>query len=205
MLVVAVFVLAEAGLVLLMNAVLAGASPLVCLGAAVLLALALGGAAYRYPRARTFAPVPWSVAMMLAGVTLAAGAPGERSLVVASAMLTFMEVAIVTAVAMLFSSFSTPFLSALLTLGIFVVGRSADTMSRLPPKVFGEAMHEAGRALATVVPNLQIYVPARTLLTGEAADANLTRYLALAFVQTGGWIILLLVLAAFVFQRRDFT
>jgi hypothetical protein len=56
-----------------------------------------------------------------------------------------------------------------------------------------------------VVPNLHVYTPARPLLTGEAADANLLLYLAMAALQTLGWTVGLLAVAAFVFQRRDFT
>lgn len=205
MLVVAVFVASEAGLVLTMCAFLGGRSPVVCISAFATLAVLLAVVAWRSPRSRTFAPIPWALASLLVGIALAAVAPGNRSLVLASSLLTFFEVAVVTGVAMLFSAFSTPFLSALLTLGMFAVGRSADALARLPKKVFGDGLHAGGAALAKVVPNLHVYVPARPLLTGEAADASLTAYLAMAAAQTLGWTVLLLAVASFVFERRDFT
>jgi Cu-processing system permease protein len=205
MLVVLVFVLAEAGLVLSMCSVLGGRSPGLVIGVDAGLACALAVAAWRFPNARTYGPIPWAVAMACAGQLLALSAPAERSLVLASASLSFMEVAIVAGFAMLFSAFSTPFLSALLTLGMFVVGRSADTMARLPVKVFGKPLHDLAFALSRVVPNLHVYVPARPLLTREAVDSELPRYLALAALQTGGWLIGLLAFATFVFRRRDFT
>lgn len=205
MLVVGVFILAEGGLVLTMCAALGGRSPVLCVSAVASLAVLLAVAAWRYPKARTFGPIPWASAMMLAGTVLAAGAPGERSLVLASAALSFMEVAIVAGLAMLFSAFSTPFLSALLTLGMVVVGRSADTMARMPIKVFGKGLHDLAFVLSRVVPNLHVYVPARPLLTGEGVNANLVGYLALTSVQTVGWMVGLLAVASFVFQRRDFT
>jgi ABC-type transport system involved in multi-copper enzyme maturation permease subunit len=204
LLVVTVFVLAEGGLVLMMAAVLGGRSLALVLGIGVGLAALLALGAARSPWARTFGPIPWAVAMLVAGTLLASVAPAERSLVLASAALTLLEVAIVAAVAMLFSSFSTPFLSAVLTLGMFVVGRSADALVRLPKKYFGPAIHEAGKILAKLVPNLHVYVPARPLLTGEALDASLGAYLAMAALQSLGWVALLLAVAALVFQRRDF-
>jgi ABC-type transport system involved in multi-copper enzyme maturation permease subunit len=205
MLVVVVFVLAESGLVLAMSAVLGGRSPVVSIGGVAGLGLGLAVAVWRFPLARTAAPIPWSIGMFALGAALAATAPAERSLLVSSGVLTLMEVAIVSAIAMLFSAFSTPFLSALLTLGMFLVGRSADTMSRLPVKVFGQVMHDVSAVVATVVPNLHVYVPARPLLTGEAADANLGAYLVHAGVQSAGWVVGLVAVGALVFQRRDFT
>ena len=87
---------------------------------------------------------------------------------------------------------------------MFLVGRNADALGRLPTKVFGATLHSLGAGLATVLPNLQIYVPARPLLTGEALEANLPVYLGWATVQALGWVLGLLVVAAAVFHRRDF-
>ena len=204
MLVVLVFVMAEAGVVLLMCSVMGGRSPALAIGVGAALWLVLGVAAVRSSRARTFGPIVWSLAMLLGGFFLCSVARAEQSLVMASATLTLCEVSIVAALAMLFSSFSTPFLSSLLTLGSFVVGRSADSLTRLPRKFFGEEIHQAGKMLAKVVPNLHTYVPARPLLTQEAADADLLRYLAMGGVQSLGWTLLLLTFAAMIFNRRDF-
>ncbi|MFO0671796.1 MAG: hypothetical protein U0235_19575 [Polyangiaceae bacterium] len=57
---------------------------------------------------------------------------------------TFAEVAIVAAVATLFSSFSTPFLTAVFTFGVFLVGRSTDLLANLPAKVFGPVLRDMG-------------------------------------------------------------
>jgi ABC-type transport system involved in multi-copper enzyme maturation permease subunit len=209
MLVVAVFAMAECGLSLLMSGAFAEGLDTqrlgIRIGTIVLLLVLPVFAIMRSSRVATLAPIPWSLAVLMAGLWLSGGAPAERSLITSSALLTIMEVGIIAAVAMVFSSFSTPFLSAMLTMGVFLVGRSADTMSKMPVKVFGKAIHDGARALSTVVPNLHVYTPARPLLTGEAADANLLLYLAMAALQTLGWTVGLLAVAAFVFQRRDFT
>lgn len=205
MLVLAVFVGAYAGVVLCLAAILGGRDPLLVsgLGAGALAVFAI--AAWRVPGARTYGPIALAVVLLAIGVALAGVAPLERRFIAASATLALLEIAIVSAVATLFSAFSTPFLSAILTLGVVVVGRSADAMARLPAGFFGETIHRWGGHLSRRVPNLQLYVPPRPLLTGEAVDADTGRYLLLAAANSLGWSVLLLALAAVIFRRRDFT
>ncbi|MEM6787325.1 MAG: ABC transporter permease subunit [Myxococcota bacterium] len=205
MTVVLVFAMAETGLVLMMSAVLGGRSVAVVVGVAAALLIALAGASVGSQTRRTFAPIPWAMAMLGAGLWLSAVAPLERSLVMSSATLTVLEVMIVASLATLFSSFSTPFVSSLLTVGTIVVGRNADSLTQLPPRVFGPAISTAGEYVGALWPNLQVYVPARPLLTGEALEANLPRYLGQAGLQSLGWTVALLTVAAVVFQRRDFV
>jgi ABC-type transport system involved in multi-copper enzyme maturation permease subunit len=200
----AVFVLANSGALLLALAIIAGRSPwhvvFVVLAVAAA-ALALG---FRRPRFRTYLPIFCSVALALAGFLLSGGAPDDRRVIIGSAALTVCEVVIVVAIATLFSSFSSPFLTACFTLSLFVVGRSADALAKLPARVFGETLHQIGAGLSKVVPNLMVYVPPRPLLTGEAAGSNLGAYLALAAGQAVAWCALLLVVASVVFKKRDF-
>jgi len=204
MLVVAVFVMAEGGAVLMMSAGMEGTAIRKVLILAVVLVAGFGVVAWRVPRARTFGPIFWAAIVMGVGIVLCADAPAERSLILASSALTLCEVAIIAAIATFFSSFSTPFLSALLTIWMVFIGRSADAMARMPAKVFGETVKEIFAAMSAVVPNLHVYVPSRTLLTGEAPDANLLSYVGMAVVQSLGWTVGLLAVAAFIFQRRDF-
>ena len=204
MLVITVFVLAQGGLVLMMGAVLAGGSALKVIGVGLALAAVLAVASWRSTRWRTFGPIPWALAMFACGFIMSSTAPLERNLILNSSMLCLLEVAIIAALATLFSSFSTPFLSSLFTVGALIVGRSADALARLPKKFFGEFVHDAGAFLATVVPNLHIYVPERPLLTGEAAGVNTWNYVGMAAVQSVAYSAALLAIAAFVFKRRDF-
>jgi len=204
MLVVLVFVMADGGLVLMMSAALGGQQLKLVLGVGGGLAVLLALAMWRLPAARTFGPIPWAAAMFVAGALLCGVAPQEQSLILSSSVLCLLEVAIIAAIATLFSSFSSPFLTALFTVGSIVIGRNADGLAKMPERYFGPAVAEGAKALATVVPNLQIYVPARPLLTGEALDANLGAYIGMAAVQSLGWVLGLLALASFVFQRRDF-
>jgi len=155
-------------------------------------------------RIGVYAPIPWALILLVVMALLATGHPDERRVVLGSCALTFLEVGIVTAIATFFSSFSSPFLTALMTLGVFVVGRQADTLAKLPVKVFGQFIHDMGVVISKIVPNLHVYVPARPLLTGEAIDVSFGPYLGMASLQALGWALLLMVVAAQIFHRRDF-
>jgi len=199
-----VFVAANTGALLLSLGGMSGAS-LQRVAAAALVPLALAfGVAWRSPRARSFVPIPWALSMALLGWFLSTGAPDDRRVVVGAAALTLAEVSIVAAIATVFSSFSSPFLTAVFTFGVFVVGRSADTLARLPERQFGKAIHDVAVGLSKVVPNLMVYVPPRPLLTGEAPGIGLGQYVLLAWAQALAWSIGLLAVASLIFRRRDF-
>jgi Cu-processing system permease protein len=177
------------------------------LAPALLLASAavFGALALRFGRSRTWLPLGWAVVVLALGTWLASDAAEDRQALLSSALLSWFEVSIVIALATLFSSFSTPFMTAVFTVAVFVVGRSADTLAKLPPKVFGQAIHDLGAGLAHVFPNLMVYVPPRPLLVGEVLDVPLAPYLALAGAQALAWTVGLLVCSGFLFSRRDFT
>lgn len=200
----AVFIAANSGVLLLALGIEAGGSAWAALLSATTVTLLTGLLAFRGLRLRTFLPIPWAAAILLLGVYLSHGAPDDRRVVLGSALLTLAEVALVTAIATVFSAFSSPFLSAVFTFGVFAVGRSADTLARLPARIFGAALAGAGAFLAKIVPNLMLYVPPRPLLTGEASGPSLTHYLALAVLHSLAWSVLLLALASALFRRRDF-
>ncbi len=208
LLTIAVFVMADAGLVLLLSAGFGqGVSSLHIyrlIGASFGWLVLIGASAVRLRALRTYGPIPWAAGMLVLGALFCDVAPDERRVVLASSALTMLEIAIVAAAATLFASFSTPFLSALMTLGIFVVGRQADSLARLPVKSFGQAMHDAGVVLSKIVPNLQIFVPPRPLLVGEAIDVKLSSYLGMASLTSIGWSLALLAVATLVFNERDF-
>ncbi len=203
-LVLAVFVAANTGISLLAVAIIAGRAALpallVVFGGAALLAVV----GYRFRRSAVLLPMVWALGVAVYTAVLSSGAPDDRRVLLGSAVLTLCEVAIVAALATFFSSFSSPFLTAMFTFALFVVGRSADTLAKLPARVFGPLIHELGAALSKVVPNLMLYVPARPLLTGEASEGSLWPYVGQAALHAGAWALLLLTLASLIFRRRDF-
>lgn len=199
-----VFVLANSGALLLALAILAGRPPLHVVAVVLFVLVAAVGVGLRLPRLRTFLPIFCAIALASAGFVLSDGAPDDRRVIAGSAALTVCEVIIVVSIATLFSAFSSPFLTAVFTLSLFVVGRSADSLAKLPVRVFGQVLHDLGLVLSMGVPNLMVYVPPRPLLTGEAAGSDLGSYLALSAGQAVLWCVFLLVLASAIFKKRDF-
>jgi ABC-type transport system involved in multi-copper enzyme maturation permease subunit len=175
-----------------------GATPAVMFG---ILAVTL----VRARHTRVFTVIPWAVAFAIAGWLLAAPSPDERQLIAAGALLSICEVAIVAAVATLFSSFSSPALTATFTAMIFVIGRSTDTMAHFPPKQLGPEVSAGLRILSHVFPNLHLYVPSRALLLGQAPGQPLWPYVAQAALHAVCYAAVLLVVSAAVFRKRDFA
>lgn len=199
-----VFIALDASAVLFILARHGGRSLSVVVPSALGIVACVGVAMWRVPRWRTWALIPGTAVALVVAFFLASGAPDERRVVVGSSILALLEVGIITSITMVFSSFSSPFLTAVFTLGLFFVGRDADTLAHLPARFFGTAIKSMGEALARVVPNLQVYVPPRPLLTGETPDASLWAHIGLASAQSLAWCTALLVLATWIFRRRDF-
>jgi ABC-type transport system involved in multi-copper enzyme maturation permease subunit len=122
--------------------------------------------------------------------------------------LIYVEVLVVSAVALLFSSFSTPFLSGLLTLGLFAVGRFADRLAEVKltagpgeDQATLDVASAAARGLSWLAPDLSLY--------------NVTPYVVYDTVLPEGFVfhattsgvlyaLLALAVAALLFSRRDF-
>lgn len=204
LLVLAVFVMANTGIGLLATAVITGRAWGLVVGLAFGSLGALGALGYVKRPSITYLPIAWAVFLGGAGVLLASGAPDDRRVFVGLGILTMCEVAIITGLATFFSSFSSPFLTAVFTFALFIIGRSADTLARLPVRVFGQFLRDLGAAASRVVPNLMLYVPPRPLLTGEAANVPLWPYVGSAALHALGWAVVLLALASLIFRRRDF-
>ncbi len=200
-----VFVAIDGAVVLGILALETGARPSAVLGAGAALLAVLGVLLLRFPRVRVHVVVPWALGSFAAMAALAAPAAADRQLVVASCALTLGEVAIITAVATLFSSFSSPFLTAVFTLSVFLIGRSADTLAHLPARQVGSTVKHAAGALARVMPNLQVYVPARPILLGQVPEISTWHLVARATMQSLAYSVVMLAVAALVFRRRDFS
>jgi ABC-type transport system involved in multi-copper enzyme maturation permease subunit len=199
-----VFVALDGATVLTILAVQSQQHLTVTLGALGGMVAVLGILVWRATHTRVFVVLPWSIALFVVMALLADGAGGERQVVVLSAALTLAEVAIVGAIAMVFSAFSSPFLTAVFTAFLFVIGRSADTLGNIPERVFGQTVRSVGIFLARVVPNLNVYVPPRPLLLGQLAAVPLASYVGRAWLNAVFYAVVLLTLSAVVFRRRDF-
>ncbi len=114
------------------------------------------------------------------------------------------EVALLTAIALLFSSFSTPFLTGALTLGVWLVGRSAGDMAVMKSRALSPAIRAFVRGLSHVVPNFNLYVPGRYALEeGLAKKGGVLLYTASTFGYTLLYVTVIMAFAAVIFRRRD--
>ncbi len=138
----------------------------------------------------------------LAAVVLLDHDPGAPAFLRGAALAT-TEAMLVAAVALFFATFSGPIPTGIFTLGVVLVGRSADTLAKLPPKTFPDSVIVLGRVLAKALPNLHVFVPPRSVLAGLdpllAPRALLTQGAVYALV----WAVLLLAASALVIDRRD--
>lgn len=123
--------------------------------------------------------------------------------------LIFLEVIVVTAVAVFFSSFSTPFLSGLFTVGIFLVGRSVPDIRAIAERVESPALGGLLHATTTIVPDLRYFYVTGSEAAGLQASIHGT-FPDWSYVLSAGgyaciYAILALLLASLLFSRRDFT
>jgi Cu-processing system permease protein len=176
------------------------------LGTLASLLVILGLGLWRAKLTRVFLVLPWSLVTFVAMAIMARSGGGEQQLVIVASLLTMAEIAIVTAIAMLFSSFSSPFLTAVFTVMVFLIGRSADSLANLPAKMFepfGQQVRMGGIIVSKIVPNLHVYVPARPVLLGQMPNLTLGAYVGSAWINAVLYAAVLLALSAIVFRRRD--
>jgi hypothetical protein len=122
--------------------------------------------------------------------------------------LLYLNVMVVTSVAVLFSSFSSPFLSGFFSVGFFVVGRSVPDIRALAEKS-GPAVRSALEAGALAVPNLHLFYPSGAIIGAEHMSVHGTfvaaPYLISTTVYGIGYSVVVLVIAMLIFRRRDFV
>lgn len=199
----AVFVLLMGALQMWTTSVQAGVDMGLALGVVVGLLSMLGLWLWR-ARDKTAVLIPYSCVAIMAASLLLLRSGRSLDPVLAQLALSLTEVLVLAAVALFFSSFSTPFLTGVFTLGIWLLGRSADDMATMKSKQLGESLRAFLRIAAEILPNLQLYVPGRTLLYGESQTA-LWSYVGKSAAYGMLYATLLLVGASVIFKRRDFV
>jgi Cu-processing system permease protein len=171
--------------------------------ATVSLPAILGVAMYK-ARDRTAVLPPWAALALASFALIAAQSEIEVAPILYALILVMGEVLVLSAVALVFSAFSTPFLTALLSTGVWVVGRSADLMITMKSKTLPLEVREMLKLIVHVWPNFNLFVPGRNALTTHAADASPLAYVAGSMGYAVLYSTVLLVAAALIFRRRDF-
>lgn len=116
-------------------------------------------------------------------------------------LLIYMELAILTAVALLFSSFSSPALSALLTFFVFVAGHFSGDLKTFASSLGGTAARWFFNAIYYLLPNLSNYSLITPAAHGYAPSASA---LLLALLYAAIYSSVLLAAGALIFNRRNF-
>jgi ABC-type transport system involved in multi-copper enzyme maturation permease subunit len=128
-------------------------------------------------------------------------APGTDPRLMIAILLTFVELMLITAVALFFSTFSTPLLSAALTFGIYVAGHFNTELRNFDQVVTSKAAAWLARALYHVLPDLSAFDVKMQVVHGLPVSASYVGWTAgygLAYIAA------LLFAATVIFARRDF-
>ena len=116
-------------------------------------------------------------------------------------VLIFAELAVITAVALLFSTFSSPLLAALLTLGLWVAGHFNADLRNFENVVDAPVAIWIAKAMYYVLPNLQPFDVKAEVVHGLPVGLRHVG-LTLAYAAVYGGVLLTAALA--IFRRRDF-
>ena len=124
----------------------------------------------------------------------------EGSLLVAIAYI-FLELVLITAVAILFSSFSTPILSSLFALAFYLIGHLSWGLELIIKKMRPGAGKALVRALAMVLPDLENFNFKTEVVHGLPIPPGI--FLS-SFLYGVCYTAFILGLAVLIFRRRDF-
>jgi len=145
-----------------------------------------------------------NLAVMGAGMTLALLFVHNSQFVGAmwlAVLMIFFELTIVTGIAILFSSFSTPALSALLTFFIFVIGHFSASLRVMGGETGSRPATGLLDVMYYLLPNLSHFTIATEVANGLTPPALLIGSTLLYAVV---YDIILLTITVFIFSRRNF-
>ena len=116
-------------------------------------------------------------------------------------LLIYMELMLLTAIALLFSSFSSPALSALLTFMVFIIGHFSADLKGLAVSMGSSSARMLFTGLYYLLPNLSNYSFITPAAHGRAPSAGFVLATGLYAVV---YIAVILAAATLVFSRRNF-
>jgi ABC-type transport system involved in multi-copper enzyme maturation permease subunit len=153
-----------------------------------------------------------AVQMVVMGVVLAIVLAVEGSrfdVATAKAVwLLFVNVTLVTSIAVFFSAFSSPFLSGFFSLGCFVVGRSIPDIRALGEKLAPAAKATLG-LFCDLAPNLHLFYPSGAIVGAEEVSVH-RQFVGADYILTVSaygvaYSVVVLVFAMLIFRKRDFV
>jgi ABC-type transport system involved in multi-copper enzyme maturation permease subunit len=128
-------------------------------------------------------------------------APGDFSpRFLPAVYLALLELTLVNAVAVFFSTCVSSVLAAVFTLGAFVVGHLSQALREFGRLQAGPLQEKVADVVYYIVPNLEVFNVRGAVVHGDAVGAS---HLLWATVYGVGWTLLLLLLAGGVFARKE--
>jgi ABC-type transport system involved in multi-copper enzyme maturation permease subunit len=128
-------------------------------------------------------------------------APGTDPALLKAMLLIFVELMLVTAIALFFSTFSSPILSAAMTFGLYVAGNFNADLRNFEQVVDSRAAAWLARGLYHVLPDLSSFDIKTQVVHGLPVSAG---YVAGSVAYGALYIAALLLAATAIFSRRDF-
>lgn len=128
-------------------------------------------------------------------------APGPDPAMLKAVFLIFIELMLVTALALFFSTFSTPMLSAVLTFGLYVAGHFNSDLKNFDKVVNSQAAIWLSRGMYHVLPDLSAFDVKTEVVHGLPVPMG---YLASTTAYGLTYVTALLLVATLIFSRRDF-
>ena len=132
---------------------------------------------------------------------LAWDAPGVDPALIKASVLMLVELAFVTAIAIFFSTFTSPVLAAGFTLGLTIAGHFSADLRNFEVVVESSAVQWLTRGLYYVLPNLAPFDVKTLVVHGQPVTGG---YMLLTSAYGFVYITALITMSALVFSRRDF-
>ena len=136
-----------------------------------------------------------------ADVQRAWDAPALDPALLKAIALILVELMVITAIALFFSTFSTPILSSAMTFGIFLVGHFSTDLRNFEQVVDSTAAAKLATGFYWVLPNLAQFDVKAQIVHAQPVTAG---YMGLTILYGALYIATLLVGAMLIFSRRDF-
>ncbi len=115
-------------------------------------------------------------------------------------LLTYVQLLLVTAIALFFSTFSSPMLSAVLTFGLYVIGHFNADLKHFDAVVTSTPVVWLLRGLYYLLPNLAPFDVAAQVVHGQPVAAG---FILMTIGYAAVYIACLLIAASLIFARRD--
>ncbi len=127
-------------------------------------------------------------------------APAVDPALLKAFLLTYVQLLLVTAIALFFSTFSSPMLSAVLTFGFYVIGHFNADLKHFDAIVTSAPLVWLLRALYYLLPNLAPFNVTAQVVHGQPVPAG---YVLMTIGYAAVYVAFLLTAASYIFARRD--